>query len=286
MYYWMLLVPAILWGTLGVFVGWVAMTATQIAAIRTVLAGLFLGIFFLFRKKKLEKGVFKKYWKRLFLTGVLIGANWIGLFAAYSISSVSVATVLYYLAPAIVIGLSPFVFKERLTAPKLVGLVAALGGMACVSFSAGVGQVSIWGILLAVFAACCYAGVTMLNKPIRGMGGLEITMFEMFFAMAVVVPYAIFIAPEPWVMPDTRGILSLLFIGIVLTGVCYAFYFTAVQHLKAQTTAICSFADPLASLLIAALVLGDRLTLLQWIGAVLILGGAMVAELWPTSRRI
>ena len=69
-------------------------------------------------------------------------------------------------------------------------------------------------------------------------------------------------------------------IGVFHTGICYAMYFTAVQRVKAQTSAICSFADPFAALFVSVFILHEELMLIQFFGAVLIIGGAMVAELW------
>lgn len=280
LYHIMLLIPAVLWGTLGIFVRNIGLPTMQIVLYRTILASISLVIIFCFSKKKIDKKALKSQFIKLFLSGVAIGFGWVALFEAYKQTSVAVATVVYYLAPAMVIAASPLVYKERLSTNKILGLLAALVGMALVSFSAGVGEVSLYGILLSLVGAAFYAGVTLVNKSIQGMDGFQISMVEMLCAVAVLLPYTLFFTSDSLILPDTTSLLNLVFIGVVHTGIGYGLYFTAVQKLPAQRSAMFSFADPFTALIVSVTVLGESMTWMQALGGALILGGAMVAELW------
>ena len=59
--------------------------------------------------------------------------NWICLFEAYRFTGVTVATLCYYMAPVIVVVISPFILKERLTATKGVSVIAAVIGAVLIS---------------------------------------------------------------------------------------------------------------------------------------------------------
>ncbi len=283
MNYFLLIFPAITWGTLGVFVRQIAMTSTQIALIRTLLAFATLLLIYFMKRTPLDMASVKHNLWKLVTAGFAMAFNWIALFEAYKLTSVSVATVVYYTAPAIVIAASPYLFHERLTRPKLVGAAFALLGMIFISFTDGAGIVSADGIAMAFGGALLYATVVLCNKSIVGLSGFETTLVEFAFAIFVLLPYSLCFTGEMWAMPSGTGILCLAVIGIFHTGICYGMYFTAVQRVPAQTTAICSFADPFSALFVSFFLLGESMSALQMAGAALILGGAMIAELWHCS---
>lgn len=279
MNYFLLLFPTIMWGTIGVFVSVIDLTSTQIALMRTVFGSATLIILYIVGKKKLDKEKLRQNLPKLIIAGTCMAFNWIALFEAFKLVSVSVATVIYYLAPAMVMAASPFIFKEKLTANKVIGLCAALLGMGCVSLSAGIGEVSVLGLGIAFLGAVLYAIITMINKSIKTLSGYENAMVELTVAVIVLIPYNLFISRDPWVIPDTISIASLVTIGVLHTGICYAMYYTAVQRVEAQTAAICSFSDPFTALFVSVIFLNESLTPIQIVGAILILGGAMIAEL-------
>lgn len=77
----------------------------------------------------------------------------------------------------------------------------------------------------------------------------------------------------------------MIFLGVVNSGLACYLYFSSMNRLPAQSVAICSYLDPLSALLFSAVFLGERLRLLQLLGAALILGGAAFAELLGARRQ-
>lgn len=71
----------------------------------------------------------------------------------------------------------------------------------------------------------------------------------------------------------------VLLVGIVHTGMAYALYFGSMKKLKAQSIAVMSYIDPVATLLLSAVVLHERLSIFEIVGAVLIIGSALVSEM-------
>ena len=67
--------------------------------------------------------------------------------------------------------------------------------------------------------------------------------------------------------------------GLVHTGMAYAIYFGSMSHLKAQSIAVLGYIDPVFALLLSALVLHESLTVFGILGAVLIIGSALVSEI-------
>lgn len=73
---------------------------------------------------------------------------------------------------------------------------------------------------------------------------------------------------------DLTGIgwACLLIVRLVHTGVTYCMYFSALKDLPGQEAAILSYIDPLVAVIVSVLILGESMTILQFIGGVLFLG--------------
>ncbi len=280
MYYLMVLIPAMLWGSIAVFIDGIPISSTQVAFYRTVLGSLSLIMIYLFSKNKMDIKAVKKNILKLVLAGGCIGANWIALFEGYRLASVSVVTVVYYLSPIIVMAVSPYLFKEKLTFEKVLGMSTAFLGLIAVSFSAGVGEVSVSGIISAFIGAILYAIACILNKTINGISGFNVAMIELVMGAVLVFIYTFMINGETLNYPGDRYMINLIIIGVVHTGVAYGVYMSAIQKVSMQTIAILSFAEPIFAIIFSAVILKEVMTFWQIIGAVCVIGGAMFAELY------
>ena len=72
--------------------------------------------------------------------------------------------------------------------------------------------------------------------------------------------------------------ILLLAVGLIHTGAAYALYFGSMEGLAIQSIAVLSYIDPVSALLFSALLLREPLSLMNIIGAVLIIGSAMISE--------
>jgi drug/metabolite transporter (DMT)-like permease len=84
-----------------------------------------------------------------------------------------------------------------------------------------------------------------------------------------------------------QSIFPILFLGVVNTGIGCYLYFSSIQKLPAQSVAICGYLEPLSALVFSALLLQERLTLIQIAGAILILSGSIFGEFFhkPITRQ-
>lgn len=270
----------LIFGTLGVVRRYVPLSSAMLALCRGALGSVFLLIFVLVRGGKLKLPE-RKATLWLVLTGAIMGLNWMLLFEAYSYTTVAAATMCYYMQPTIVILLSPLVFRERLSGRKLACAAAAIVGMLFVSgvLSGGVGQVQdIRGIAFGLGAAALYAAVIILNKKVVVEDIYAKTVVQLAGAALVMIPYVLLTEGVPELTLTAADIGMVLLVGIVHTGITYALYFGSMQRLKAQTVAVMSYIDPVFALLLSAAVLHESLTPLGIVGAVLIIGSAIISE--------
>ena len=276
----------VIFGTIGVFRRYIPLPSSLVAMTRGLIGMLFLLLVMVLRKRGMNRAAVRRKLGLLCLSGAAIGVNWILLFEAYNYTSVATATLCYYLAPMFVILASPLVVGERLTAKKLICVLAALLGMVFVSgvLETGGGSSDLKGVLLGLGAAVLYASVVLMNKQLGDVPAYDRTIVQLGSSAAVLLPYVL-LTEDMGALTFTPGTIGLLLVvGIVHTGIAYALYFGSLMQLKAQTAAILSYIDPVVAVLLSALVLREHMSLLSGLGAVLVLGAAVVSEL-PSRRK-
>lgn len=117
------------------------------------------------------------------------------------------------------------------------------------------------------------------GKHIKNVDGVERTILQFAAALIVLTPYVALTSGFSLAACDTRGILSLLTLGVVHTGVMYCLYFSSLRCLPGQQAAILSYIDPLVAVGVSVLVLHEPLTPLQLAGGILLLGFTLLYEL-------
>ena len=271
------LLALLLFGSNGVVASHIALTSYEIVLLRTLIGSLLLMALFL-----LNKGRFH-FWRRkveavfLAISGMAMGVSWMFLYEAYQQIGVSLSSLLYYCGLVIVMALSPLLFREKLTAPKLVGFAAVLAGVILVNGRiAGSGQ-DRWGIFCGAMSAVMYAFMVVCNKKAAHITGIENSALQLvvsFFTVAVFVGvkqgFAMEIAGADWPW--------VLFLGLVNTGVGCYFYFSSIGQLPVQTVAICGYLEPLSAVVFSVLLLRETMTGVQALGAALIVGGAVLGS--------
>ena len=274
-----------IFGTIGLVRRYLPVPSGFLAMARGLLGALFLLALVHLRGNRLDRDAIRPMLSRLLLSGAMIGFNWILLFEAYRYTTVAIATLCYYMAPVFILITVPFVLHERLTLRKALCVLAALLGMALVSgVSGSAGAVDWRGILCGLGAAVLYACVVIVNKFIRYVPAYDKTIVQIGTAGAVLIPYVIVVEGFSEVHFTPTVVLMLLLAGLVHTGCAYALYFGSIDALSAQTLALLSYLDPVIAILLSALVLRERMTGAQAIGAILILCAAVVAELPERSK--
>jgi len=272
----------LIFSSIGIFVKYIPMPSSIIACARGLIGMIFLLLVVLVTRNKLSVINIKNNLLVLLLSGAAIGFNWIFLFEAYNYTTVATATLTYYLAPFFVMLASPFLLKEKLTVKQFLCLIGAIIGMVFVSgvVKNGIPEADeLKGILFGLGAAILYASVIILNKKLREISAYEKTVMQLGTAAVVVIPY-IFLTEDLTKLTFTpMTVVMLLITGIVHTGIAYALYFNSMKDLKAQTVAIFSYIDPAVAILLSAFILKEGMDIYGIIGAVLILGSAMLSEI-------
>lgn len=294
-----MIVAMLIFGSIGLFVKKTEISSGMLALVRGVVGTFFLltasGVKNLWSHSKDDKEVYcsmtaiRKNGILLMLSGAAIGINWICLFESYRYTTIATATLCYYLAPVFVMVVSPFVLKEKLTPIKVGCVLASLAGMALVADlfgAAGLNGSNMRGILYGVSAAVLYASVVVMNKFLKDIKAVDMTISQLGVAALVLIPYVLLTEDIGAITFDIWTITILLFVGIVHTGIAYLLYFGSLTELSGQTAALFSYIDPVTAILLSAVLLREPMSGAQVVGAVLILGATLLSEIYGNRKQV
>lgn len=280
--YFEIVISMVIFGSIGVFVKYINLPSSFISMSRGIIAFVFIFLVFKIKKNKFDTRNLKKYLIPIMVSGAAIGFNWVLLFQSYNFTSVAVSTLFYYFAPVLIIVFSPLFFKEKITLQKVICIVVILIGMFFVSGIIGgnaSGSNPLLGTLLAFSAAVLYAAVIIINKKMTDINPLERTMFQMLMAGIVMIPYTFITEDVNSFVFDLRSVILLVIVCIIHTGIAYILYFASLNNLPAATCGVLSYIDPAVAVICSMTILNEGISLLSIIGAVFIIGGAIVSEL-------
>ena len=268
----------LLFGLNGIVASQISMTSYEIVFLRTLIGSVFLAVLFLLTKEKLTIKKHPRDLVFIVVSGIAMGTSWMFLYEAYQQIGVSLSSLLYYCGPVIVMILSPLIFKEKLTLPKIIGFVIVLAGVFLVNGKAAISGGNSWGLFCGGMSALMYFMMVTFNKQSKNITGMENSLIQTavsFLTVAVFVGFkqhfVMSIPAEDWIW--------ILILGLVNTGLGCYLYFSPLAKLPVQTVAVCGYLEPLSAVVFAALILGETMTLFQILGAMGIIGGAMIGEL-------
>ncbi len=280
-----MILSMVIFGSVGIVVNYIPLSPAMIAGLRALIGALVMAVVMILRKKGIHRQAILNNLGWLLLSGICLSANWILLFTSYDYTgSVAVSTVCYYMAPVILMLLSPLVLREKLTGLRLVCVLLSVTGIVLLSGLTPDTKGQLTGILLALGAAALYAAVVLINKVMKRMPAQETTFCQLLVAAVVTLPYALFVQHDTLVL-TASSLVPMLILGVVHTGLAYMLFFGAAGKLPAQSTALLSYLDPLLAVVLSAVILHQTMNTPQMIGAGLILGAAFVGEVFGTKKR-
>ncbi|ARP94235.1 DMT family transporter [Bordetella genomosp. 13] len=257
-------------GTLGYFVLESGQSPWNIVFLRCVFGALGL-LAYCAARGLLRPGLFTARTLGLaLLAGAALVFNWVLLFSAYRLASISLSTAVYNMQPFILIGLGAAFLGERPTRGKLAWTAVAFGGLLLVlrvsPARLGDGQDYLVGLALALGAGALYAVTAILVKRLTGVPPQVLALVQVALGAVLLLPladlHALPQAPAQW------G--SVVALGLVHTSLMYILLYSALQKLPTSSAAPLSFIYPVVAMLLDYVVYGQRLAAVQWLGVALI----------------
>jgi drug/metabolite transporter (DMT)-like permease len=199
------------------------------------------------------------------VAGLLFGGEFLTLYIGVSLTTASRAIVLLYLSPFVVaFGAHYLVPGDRLTLPKLMGLMAALGGLA-IAMGEGFaepGRPTLTGDLLSLLAAVLWGATTVFVRatPLRSAPA-EKTLLYQLAVSGLMLPAASCWLGEPGIVelsPDVM--LAFAYTVVVVAFISYIAWFWLVRHYPPTRVSAFTFLSPVFGVLAGNLLLGEAIT--------------------------
>lgn len=259
------------------------------ANITTILAGRFLlAAFFLFAYLKIRKipyRVDRKTAVALSLMGAIGYGGMSGLFAnSIHFLPASLVAMLLYTYPALVTVLALIVGDERFNSAKGVALVVCTAGLVLL-LGASFEGAGMEGVLSALGAATIYSCYIIIgNRLLKNLDPLVTSFWVCVTAGLAFLLYGL-AAGELVYRMSAQGWLSIIGVTIFPTLIGVLGFFAGLRLIGATNASIISMLEPLITVLLSAVLLGERITPQQGFGGAVLLFGGLILQLWGHEAR-
>ena len=143
----------------------------------------------------------------------------------------------------------------------------------------GGSNLSPYGVILGLSGMLFYVPVLMVNKAVHSVGNYERTFLQFIVASVVLLLFLPFGEKPDFSQMSWHSWLHLLTMGVVHTGLAYCLMFAALPKLSGQEGALLTYIDPFTAVMVSVFIMGERITWMQIVGGVLLVGFLLVNEL-------
>jgi drug/metabolite transporter (DMT)-like permease len=202
----------------------------------------------------------------------------------------ALAAILNATVPLFTIMLAAAVFaEEAITLNRLLGLLLGFAGVVVLVSRglSGAGESSLVGEVLLLGSSVSYAvGAVYARGATRGLRPMIPAFFQIFFAFLMTATLAL-LFEQPWtVRPDPEGWFSVVWLGLMGSGLAYLFFFRLLQDWGPTRTSMVAYVLPVVGIVLGALVLDEVIDARIVIGTALIVAGIGLVNSKRLRRRL
>lgn len=195
-------------------------------------------------------------------------------FKTITMTSLSVAAILLYTAPALVMAMSAVFFGEKMSVRKLAALVLTFAGCVCVTGGFDSGTLSAGGILTGLGAGLGYALYSIFSRFAidRGYQSLTITLWTFGIAVVGCIP----LTDAGHIVSSFRaqpGAIAAALLWIVMTTVlAYILYTMGLQYMETGKASVISSIEPVVASMLGVVLYHETIRWYGLAGMVLVIG--------------
>ena len=225
------------------------------------------------------------WWRSVVLGTLNIGAFFALLFiAAYRLPGGTAATV-GAVQPLIVVALAPTLLGQRVSLRSGLAGVAGVLGVSLLVLRSGA-QLDALGIVAALGGAASMAtGVVLSKRWTSPAPVLATTGWQLVAGGLVLLPITALVEGAPPASFTAENVLGYAYLTIIGSALAYTLWFRGIRELPAVGVTFLTLLSPVVATTVGWLVLDESLTPAQVIGALIVLGALIVAQLPPRSHR-
>lgn len=201
---------------------------------------------------------------------------------AIQLTTASQVGMITSLMPVITAMAAGYFLKEIITKQLLLGSFIAIAGVVWLSLESTT-SVSAPNPMLGNFfeflAMVCGAGYTIVARYLANRySALFITAIQVFIGTIFFFPFFLYEFYTTDFNFSMTSILCVLYLGIVVTLAGYGLYNYALTKIEASKAAVFVYLIPVFTLILAFLILNEKLSLVELVASVIILIGVLISE--------
>jgi len=270
----LVIIAGFCWGVIGLFsksLSALGFFPVQITALRCIITAFTLGTYLaIFDREKLKIKLIDIH--HFIETGIfsIVLFN-VCYFITVETVSLSIAAILLYTAPCIIMLLSIPLFKERLTRKKLLCLIMSFLGCILVTGVGTTSSIPLKGILTGLGSGLGYALYTIFGRyALKKYHPFTVTFYTFLIASFGIIPFANPIDISSQLINMPVSILYALLLALISTLTPFLCYTKGLEGLEAGTASIIACIEPLVATLCGIIIWGDKLSLSNISGIILI----------------
>jgi len=248
----------------------------MISSVRYIIAGIIL--FFIMKKMKPKK-IEKQDYKYIFLIGfvgyfIATVAQLIGV----KFSNASLASLVNSVNPIAIMLFAAIILKEKLTLKKVICIILAVVGVHTIIGGSNESGELI-GILISLFAVISWSIVSVIVRRVtQKYDPIQITTYGIIIAAISTLPFSIgeFVI-TPNIQIDWTVVISLIYIGVVCTALAHFTWNKSLSMIEAGSCSLFYPIQPMMSVFLGWLFLGESININFVIGAGLIIVGVLIS---------
>ncbi|MCY4018800.1 MAG: DMT family transporter [Chloroflexi bacterium] len=213
--------------------------------------------------------------------GLSLGTQFLGTDLSTAVNGALVTSA----SPALVVLFAALLLKEKLTSRRALALVLASAGLLVIldPTSANFGGETFLGDVFLALSALTWGLYSVLVRRVsirHRLHTLTITLVGLLGGLALSLPASIVeLSTRPIGPLDAGALLGVAYLGIVSTALALLLWNRAFALVPATVASLFFFAQPVSGALLAAIFLGQTLTIQLGIGGALIAAGVLLSIL-------
>lgn len=270
-----------LWGTIGLFVRFLSpsgLTSLQLVFLRSVVTAVGLFAYLLIFRREAFKIRLKDIWvfAGMGILSVLFFS--VCYFSTIQMADLSVAAVLLYTSPVFVMLLSLVLWKEKLTARKILALCCCLAGCALVSGILGAHSLTLPALITGLLSGLGYSLYGIFGKFAvkKGYGALTTTFYTFLISAVAAIPFSGLGEIPAKCAAQSGSVALIILLGIVTSVLPYLLYTYGLTGISASKASIFASVEPVVAMLLGLIFFDEPLTFSAIAGMVLVLSAVVL----------
>ena len=226
-----------------------------------------------------------EHYGRIAVLGICQNSLYLGLyFMAMVTVPAGIAAIMASTMPLLVAAGGAWLFRERLPGRALLGLALGFAGVGWIMFGRMGGGLDVASLGLCILGVLALAAATLLVRHADfGSGLLMVVGLQMIVGGAVLLPFALWLEPEPIIVWRPSLFLAFAYMAVVPGVIATLVWFKLVQRIGAARASAFHFLNPVFGVAVAAVLLSEGFGPTEMLAvAVVTIGIALVQ--WPQSK--